>query len=331
MVIEPSKALSRALARAFCVTTIAGSALAVRAAEYPERPLRIVTPFPAGSTTDRVARPLAARLSDAWGQPVVVDNRAGAGGGIAAEIVAKATPDGYTLLIGATGPNAVNPSLIKNLSYDSARAFAGITLTATNNLLLVTSLTLPVKSVRELVDLAKAQPGQLRFASPGVGSSPHLAGALFKSLARIDLTHVPYKGSTQYVIDLLAARIDLVIGAAGPVLPHGKAGRLRVLGVSSAKRDPTIPDVPAINEAVPGFAVVGWYGLLTTAGTPAPVLRKLHAEAVRILALPEVKTAYANGSMDVAISASPAEFDAYIHNEREKWAKVIKAAGIRIE
>ena len=294
--------------------------------------MRILTPFSAGSTTDIVARPIAARLTEAWGQPVVVDNRAGAGGSIAAEIVAKATPDGHTLLIGATGPNAVNPSLIKNMSYDSQRAFAPITLTATNNLLLVVALSVAVKSVRELIDLAKAKPGQLRFASPGTGSSPHLAGELFKSLAGIDMVHVPYKGSPQYVIDLLAARIDLSIGAAGPVLPHVKSGRLRLLGVSASKRDPAMPDVPTISEAgAPGFEVIGWYGLLTTAGTPALIVNKLHAEVVRILALPDVKAIYVNGGMEATVSNSPAEFTAHIQKERDKWARVIKAANIRIE
>lgn len=321
----------RTFARLIAACTTSVVITAAVAADFPQRPLRILTPFSAGSTTDIVARPLAARMSEAWGQPVVVDNRAGAGGSIAAEIVAKATPDGHTLLIGATGPNAVNPSLIKNPGYDSQRAFAPITLTSTNNLLLVMSMAVPVKTVKELVDLAKFKPGQLRFASPGTGSSPHLAGELFKSLAGIDLVHVPYKGSPQYVIDLLAARIDLSIGAAGPVLPHAKAGRLRLLGVSAAKRDPAMPDVPAINESVPGFEVVGWYGLLTTAGTPGPVVRKLHAEAVRILALPEVKTVYASAGMDAVSSSSPAAFDALIRSERDKWAKVIKAAGIRIE
>jgi tripartite-type tricarboxylate transporter receptor subunit TctC len=302
------------------------------AAEYPERSLRIVTPFPAGSTTDVIARPLAAKLTEAWGQPVVVDNRAGAGGGIAAEIVAKASPDGYTLMIGALGPNAVNPSLIRNMPYDSSRAFAPITLTTTNNTLLVTALPVPAKSVRELIDLAKTKPGQLSYASPGIGSTPHLAGELFKSLAGINMVHVAYKGSTQYVVDLLAARMDVCVCAAGPLLPHIKSGRLRLLGVGAAKRDPAMPDVPTISEAgVPGFEVVGWFGLLTTAGTPAPVIQKLYKETVRILALPEVKTAYLNGGMDTVISNSPAEFAAYIRSERDKWAKVIKAANIRIE
>lgn len=302
------------------------------AAEYPERPLRILTPFPAGSTTDVIARPLAAKLTEAWGQPVVVDNRAGAGGGIAAEIVAKAAPDGHTLLIGALGPNAVNPSLIRNMPYDSSRAFAPITLTTTNNTLLTTALSVPAKSVRELIDLAKSKPGQLSYASPGIGSTPHLAGELFKSLAGINMVHVAYKGSTQYVVDLLAARMDVCVCAAGPLLPHIKSGRLRLLGVGAAKRDPAMPDVPTISEAgVPGFEVVGWFGLLTTAGTAAPVIKKLYTETVRILALPDVKTAYLNGGMDTVVSNSPAEFGGYIRSERDKWAKVIKAANIRIE
>ena len=314
------------------IAVCAAAAITTEAAEYPQRPLRILTPFSAGSVTDIIARPIAAKLSESWGQPVVVDNRTGAGGCIAAEIVARATPDGHTLLIGATGPNAVNPSLIKNMPYDSRRAFAAITLTATNNLLMVVSLPLQVKSVKELIDLAKAKPGQLRYASPGTGSSPHLAGELFKSLAGVDMVHVPYKGSPQYTVDLLAGRIDLVIAAAGALLPHIKSGRIRLLGVSAGKRDPAMPDIPTISEAgAPGFEVVGWFGLLTTAGTPAPVVKKLHAEVVRILTLSDVKNVYLNSGLEVTTSSSPAEFDALIRSERDKWAKVIKAANIRIE
>ena len=302
------------------------------AADYPEKPLRIVTPFSAGSVTDMVARPLAAKLTEAWGQPVVIDNRTGAGGTLAAEFVANSPPDGHTLLIGANGPNAVNPSLIKSMPYDSQRAFAPITLTATNNLLLAVPVSLPAKSVRELIELARAKPGQLRFGSPGTGSSPHLAGELLKSLAAIDMVHVPYKGSPQYTVDLIAGRIDLVIAAAGALLPQIKTGRLRLLAVSSSTRDPAMPDVSTIAEqGVPGFEVLGWFGLLAPAGTPPPVIRKLYAEVVRILALPDVKSFYLNAGLDATTSASPAEFDAFIRSERDKWAKIIKAANIRIE
>jgi tripartite-type tricarboxylate transporter receptor subunit TctC len=324
--------MALATARTLVGVCAALTATTVAAAGYPEKPLRILTPFSTGSVTDMVARPLAAKLSDAWGQPVVVDNRGGAGGSIAAEIVAKAAPDGYTLLIGANGPNAVNPSLIKNMPYDSQRAFAAITLTATNNLLLAVPLSLPVKSVPELIALAREKPGELRYGSPGTGSSPHLAGELFKSLAGVDMVHVPYKGSPQFVVDLLAGRIDLVIAAAGGLLPQIKAGRLRLVAISAGTRDPAMPDIPTIAEqGVPGFEVVGWFGVLTTAGTPAPVIRKLYLELVRILALPDVKAFYLNSGLDATVSKSPAEFDAFIRSERERWAKVIKAANIRIE
>jgi tripartite-type tricarboxylate transporter receptor subunit TctC len=320
--------------RAFTLSGVVCAALTVATAEaaFPDKPLRILTPFSAGSVTDLLARPLAAKLTAAWGQPIVVDNRTGAGGGIAAEIVAKATPDGYTLLVGATGPTAVNPTLVKNHTYDARRAFAPITLAATNNLLMTVPVSLPVKSVKELIELAKEKPGQLRFGSPGIGSSPHLAGELLKSMAGIDMVHVAYKGSPQYTVDLMAGRIDLVIAAAGALLPQIKAGRLRLLAVSANARDPAMPDIPTISEAgVPGFEVVGWFGLLTTAGTPAPVIKKLFTQLVRILAEPDVKNLYANAGLETAVSKSPAEFDAFIKSERDRWAKVIKAANIRIE
>lgn len=322
--------MARVTARIVAVVC-AIATLPATAAGYPEKPIRILTPFSAGSVTDLLARPLAAKLAEAWGQPVVVDNRTGAGGSIAAEIVAKANPEGYTLLVGATGPTIINPLLVKSLGYDAQRAFTPITLTATNNLLLTVTPSLPAKSVRELIELARAKPGQLRYGSPGIGSSPHLTGELLQAMAGIELVHVAYKGSPQYTIDLLAGRIDFVFAAAGALLPHIKSGRLRLLAVGSASRDPAMPDVPAVNETVPGFEVVGWYGLLTTAGTPAPVIRKLHAELVRILGEPDVKTLYANAGLETAISASPAQFAAYIASEREKWAKVVKAANIRLE
>jgi tripartite-type tricarboxylate transporter receptor subunit TctC len=318
-----------------CALAVVGCAASITVAvagEYPDRPIRIVTPFPAGSATDIVARPIAAKLSEKWSQPVVVDNRSGAGGTISAEIVAKSPPDGHTLLIGATGPNTVNPALIKSMPYDSVRAFAPVTILATNNLLLTVPLSLPVTSVKELIELAHSKPGHLRYGSSGIGAMPHLAGELFKAMARVDIVHVPYKGSPQYVVDLLSGRIDMVIGAAGPVLPHVKVGRLRLLAVSAAARDPALPNVPTMGEeGVPGYEVIGWYGLLAPAGTPAAVIKKLHAEVARILAQPDLKAIYVSGGLEAIASSSPAEFGALIQTDRDKWAKVIKAANIRIE
>ena len=318
--------------RIIIAAIFAGLCLSAAAqAQYPTKPIRLVVPYPPGGPTDFVGRAVAAKLTEYLGQQMVVDNRPGAGTVIASEIIARAAPDGYNLLFGTGGGTFLAPLILPKVPYDPQKDYASVAMLVMSPQVLVVHPALGANSVKELIAVAKAKPGQLNFSSVGTGTSPHLGGELFKSLAGIDLVHVPYKGSPQYVIDLLAARIDLSIGAAGPVLPHAKAGRLRLLGVSAAKRDPAIPDVPAISEAVPGFEVVGWYGLLTTAGTPAPVVRKLHAEAVRILALPDVKSVYANAGMDAVSSGSPAEFDALIRNERDKWAKVIKGAGIRIE
>ncbi len=301
------------------------------AAGYPEKPIRIIAPFPAASVTDFVARPIAAKLSEAWGQPVVVDNRPGAGGNLGAEIAAKSPPDGHTLLLGSAPPNAVNASLYRQMPYDTLRDFAPITLTVTTYQMLVVHPSVPVRSVKELIAVAKAKPGQLNYGSGGGGSITHLAAELFKSMAGVQMVHVPYKGSPQYTVDLLAGRIDLVFAGIGPVLPHAKAGRLRLLAVSSDTRDPTLPDVPTVSEAgVPGFDVRIWFGLFAPAGTPPAIIDKLHAEVVRILALPDVKAQYAARGL-AATSNSPAEFSAYVKREFDKWAVVVKAAGIRAD
>lgn len=301
-------------------------------AAYPEKSIRIVTPFPAGSVTDLVARPIAARLSESWGQSVIVDNRPGAGGNIAAELVAKSPPDGYTLFIGSTGPNAVNASLYRKMPYDTLRDFAPITLTATTYLMLVVHPSMPVKSVKELIALGRSKQGQFTYGSGGNGSTPHLAGELFTSMTGVRMIHVPYRGgSPQYTIDLITGRIDLLFASIRPVLPHIKSGRLRLLAISADVRDPTVPDAPTISEAgVPGFDVRSWYGLIAPAGTPRAVIEKLHAEVARILALPEIKAQYATGGL-TATSNTPAEFSAYIKREFDKWAKVIKAVGIRVD
>ena len=307
------------------------SALAA-AAGYPEKAIRIVTPFPAGSVTDLVARPLAAKLAEAWGTNVIVDNRPGAGGNVAAEIVAKSPPDGYTLQIASTGPNAVNASLYKSMPYDTLRDFAPITLAATTYLMLVVHPSIPVATVQELVKLGRARPGQLTYGSSGNGSTTHLAGELFSSLAGVRMIHVPYKGgSPAYTVDLISGRIDLTFASILPSMPHIRSGKLRLLAVTGAQRGIEFPQAPTIAESgIAGFDVRSWYGLVAAAGTPQATIAKLHAELARALALADVKAQYATGGL-VATASSPAEFGAFIRNEHDKWAKVIKTAGIRVE
>lgn len=301
-------------------------------AAYPDKPIRIVTPFPAGSVTDIVARPMAMRLSEAWGVPVVVDNRTGAGGGVAGEVVAKAPPDGYTLLIGATGNLVVNAFLYAKMPYDLQRAFAPITLAATAGLMLVAHPSIPIRSAKELAELAKTRPGQLTYGSSGNGSTPHLAAALFTSMTGAKMIHVAYKGgSPQYTIDLITGRIELAFASMAPVIPHVRSGRLKSLGTTADKRDPQFPDLPTIAESgVPGYDMRSWYGVLATAGTPQPVIKKLNAELVRILAAPDLRAQYLVGGLHVASSSAP-EFAAYLKSEHDKWSRVVKAAGIRAE
>jgi tripartite-type tricarboxylate transporter receptor subunit TctC len=299
-------------------------------AAFPAKTVRIIAPFPAASVADVLARPIAQKMNEAWGQPVIVDNRTGAGGGVGAELVAKSPPDGYTLLLGTIGTNAINASLYSKLPYHVLKDFAPITLVADSYLLLVMHPSVPIKTVKELVALAKAHPGKLNFGSAGAGTSPHLAGELFKHLAGVSITHVPYKGSPQSAIDLMAGRLDLIFANGAPSLPHIRTGRMRLIAISAAKRDPAMPDVPTIGETIPGFACAPWWGLLAPAGTPREVVTKLHSETVRILALPEVKSHYANLGM-TAISNTPEQFAAYITEETARWAKIVKATGARAD
>jgi tripartite-type tricarboxylate transporter receptor subunit TctC len=301
-------------------------------AAYPDKPIRIVTPFPAASVTDIIARPIAAKLTEAWGAVVIVDNRGGAGGTLAGDVVAKAAPDGYTLFIGATGPVVVNALLNANMPYDVHRAFAPITLAATAGMMLVVHPSIPVASAKDLVALGRSKPGQLTYGSSGNGSTTHLGGALFSAMTGVRLIHVPYKGgSPQYTIDLITGRIELAFASMAPVIPHVKSGRLKVLGTSADKRDSQFPEVPTIAESgVPGYDMRSWYGVLATAGTPQPVIEKLNGELVRILALPDLRALYLVGGLH-ATSSSASEFAAYIRNEHEKWGKVAKSGGIRAE
>jgi tripartite-type tricarboxylate transporter receptor subunit TctC len=301
------------------------------AQQYPTRGIRIVTPFPAASVTDVLARPIAQKLSEAWGQSVVVDNRAGAGGIIGAEMVAKAAPDGYTLLLGTNGTNAINQSLYAKLPYDADKSFAPVTIVTNSYLLLVVHPSVPVKSVKDLVALAKAKPGQLTFGSGGSGTTPHLAGELFRAMANVEIVHVPYKGSPQSTLDLLAGRISMIFASAATSLPHARVGKLRVVAMSGAKRDPGLADVPTISESgVPGFEAEPWFGVFAPAGTPAPIVKQLSTEIGRIVALPDVKGQYETLGM-AATSSTPEAFQAYVRTEIAKWGKVVKAAKAQAE
>ncbi len=307
------------------------SVASIAKAAYPDKPLRIVAPNPPGSVTDIVARPLAMRLAEAWGVAVVVDNRPGAGGNVAGDVVAKAPPDASTLLVGTIGILTVNPFLYPKMPFDAQRAFAPVTLTGTVGMILVVHPSTPANNVKELIALAKAQPGQLTYPSSGAGTTPHLAAVLFLAMTGTKMTHVAYKGSVAYTIDLVTGRLALAFASMANVIPHVKSGRLRALGTSMDKRDPQFPEVPTIAEGgVPGYDMRSWYGLLTTAGSPQANIDKLNGELVRILTLPDVRNIYVAAGLH-ASSSTPAAFGAYIASEREKWVKVAKTFDFKPE
>ncbi len=320
----------RALSYAGMLAAISMLAPHAAAQPYPAKPIRIVAPFPPASVADILARPIAQKMNETWGQPVLVDNRTGAAGNVGSELVAKSPPDGYTLLLGTIGTNAVNAALYAKLPYHVLKDFAPISQVATSYLLLVMHPTVPVRTVKDMIALAKSRPGQLNFGSAGVGTSPFLAGEMFKVMAGVSISHVAYKGSPQSAIDLVAGRLDLIFANSTAVLPFLRANRLRLIAISAAKRDPATPDVPTISETIPGFEVAPWWGLLAPAGTPREIVTRLHSETVRILALPDVKSHYANLGM-TAVSSTPEQFSAYIQSETLHWAKIVKAAGIKAE
>lgn len=301
----------------------------VIAQDYPSKPIRFIVPFPPGGATDTFARILGQKMTDSWGQQVVIDNRAGAGGNIAAELAAKSPADGYTIIIVGMS-HAVNVSLYRKIAYDPVKDFAPITQVASVESFLVVHPSLPVKSVKELIALAKARPGQLNYGSGGNGAPGHLAGELFKMLTGINMVHVPYKGA-QSMVGLLNGDHAVEFNNLITVGAHIKSGKVRVLAVGSAKRSPLMPEVPTMREAgVPGYEKVQWFGVLAPAGTPQPIISKLNAEMVRALRLPDVAKRLRDlGSEPVA--NSPEQFDVLIKSEIKKWAKVIKEVGIRID
>jgi tripartite-type tricarboxylate transporter receptor subunit TctC len=297
---------------------------------YPERPIRIIVPYPAGGSVDLLGRLLGQKFTEAWGKPVVIENAPGASGNIGAERVAKATPDGHTLGWMGQGQVVSNPNLYK-LPYDPVKDFAPISQVYSSATLLVVHNTLPAKSVKELVALAKAQPGALSFASGGTGSAAHLAAELFKSAASVDLLHIPYKGVVAAIPDLIGGRVTMSFFPIAAVLPVVREGKLRALAVTSLKRTPTLPELPTISESgYPGFEATLWTGLLAPARTPPMIIRKVHLETVRAFAMPDLRAKLADLGLE-AISNSPEEFAGVIKSEIPKWAKVIKEAGIKLE
>jgi tripartite-type tricarboxylate transporter receptor subunit TctC len=299
-------------------------------APYPTKPVRIVVPSSAGGGTDIIARVLSPKLTQALGQQVVIDNRPGAGTMIGGELVAKAPPDGYTLLM-CLSTLATNPLIYRKVPYDALTDFAPITRVVTASNILVVHPSLPPRTVRELIAFAKARAGQLNFGSAGLGTNPHLSMELFLSMTGLKMVHVPYKGSAPAIIDLLAGHVVVMSATALTGIPHVRAGRLRALGVTGSKRMDVAPDVPTIAEAgVPGYEAVQWYGMVAPANTPREVITRLNREMVAILKAPDVKEKFAADGADPA-GTSPEEFGRFIKLETEKWQKVAKAAGIKPE
>jgi tripartite-type tricarboxylate transporter receptor subunit TctC len=298
---------------------------------YPNHAIRLIVPFPAGGTTDIIARDVAKQLTSTLGQSVIVDNRAGAGGNIGSDVVAKAAPDGYTLLMGTVGTHAINPSLYAKMPYDHVKDFTPVILVAGVPNVLEVTPSLPVNSVADLIKLAKAKPGTINFASSGNGTSIHLSGELFKTLTGVDMTHVPYKGSAPAIQDLLSGQVQVMFDNLPSSLAQIKAGKLRPLAVTSSKRSPALPDVPTVAEAgVPGFEASSWFGILAPAGTPPAIVAKINADVNAWLQSPEGKAELAAQGAEAA-GGSPDAFVAHIRAETEKWAKVVKASGAKVD
>ncbi len=305
--------------------------MAIAQGAWPQKQIRIVVPFAAGGIADQFARIIGGKLAEAWGQPVVVENRTGAGGNIGADIVAKSPPDGYNLVMGNIGTHAVNAALFKNMPYDIAKDFTPIALVIEAEGLLVTPAALEVRSVKDIIDMARAQPAKLSYASAGIGTTSHLAGELFKSMAKVDVTHVPYKGNVPAITDLIGGQTSMLFATMPTVMPHVRSGKLRAIAVIGNQRSPALPDVPTVAEAaLPGFDASNWIGLFGPAGLPAEITNKLNAEVLRVLRSPEIQTRLANEGARFT-ATNPAEFASFIHRESSKWVKVIKDAGVNPE
>ena len=312
----------------FAVLSVAAP---VSGQQYPVRPVRMLIGFPPGGGTDIVGRIVAQKLSENLGQPVVPENRGGATGMVAAELAARAAPDGYTIMMAHISAMSILPWLYPKMAYDTAKDFAPITLAAIGPNLLVVHPSLPVKNTKELIALAKARPGQLHYASPGSGSVQHLSGELFKLQAKVDMLHVPYKGSGQSIVDLIAGHVQLNFDAVPVVIGHARQGRLRALAVTSEKRSALLPDIPTVSEAgVPGFDMGTWWGLVAPAAVNKDVVAKLYAESIKVLKQPDVRDRLANVGAEPG-GNTPEQFGAFIRSESVKYARIVKDANIKID
>jgi len=317
--------------RIFAAAALAALPVVCAAQNYPAKTVRLIVGFPPGGANDVLARVLGPEFNKALGQSFVVENRSGVGGNLATELVAKASPDGHMLLVGSTGPQGIAPTLYSKLPFDPATQIAAVSLIAISGNLVVVHPSLPVKNVRELIALAKARPGQLSYASQGNGSTGHLATELFKSLAKIDMVHIPYKGDALALIDVIAGEVPLLFSGVPPGLPHVRSGRVRLLAVTPGRRLKALPDVPTVAESgLPGYDVTTWYGLFTTGGTDPAVIDKIALETAKIVARPHVQEDIARQGME-ATSSSPADFKRFVAQEVEKWGKVVRAIGAKAD
>ncbi|GAA5232284.1 tripartite tricarboxylate transporter substrate binding protein [Verticiella sediminum] len=320
----------RYLYKAVAATAMALAAASAAAADFPTRPIRIVIGFPPGGAIDTIARTIAPRMAESMGQSVLIDNRPGAGGVIGTQAVARAEPDGYTVFMGTMGNFAITPSLMTNLTFSIEKDFDPVTLVASSGFVIYVNPKVPVNTVDELVAYARERPGQVHFSSSGNGGLPHMAAEMFNSAAGVEMVHVPYKGSSPSINDLVAGQVQLTFEAAAIGIPFVQAGRLRAIATTGEQRLAALPDVPTVNETLPGFVVTNWFGMAVPAGTPPAVIDRLQQEVHKAIYLPEVQaTLQAQGVEPVA--DSPQAFASFLHEETERWAKVIKDADIKME
>jgi tripartite-type tricarboxylate transporter receptor subunit TctC len=306
-------------------------AFAVQAQTFPAKPIKMVVPFTAGGSTDTVARIIGEKLTTRLGQPVIVENKAGAGGALGSDFVAKSPPDGYTLLVGTSSTMAIAPWVYTKLPYNPTRDLAPVTLLGIADIIVVVNSNVPIRTTKQLLDYAKANPGKLTFASGGNGSISHLLGEYFKSMAKVDMLHVPYKGDAQMVTDLLGGQVNLAFGTAVAWLPHIKAGKVAAIAVTNPKRSTTLTDLPTLNESgVPGYEAVQWFGIAAPAGTPREVIQRLNAEIKAILTMPEVQKRFVELGFDV-VGDTPEEFAQFLRDENAKWKKIAEIAGTKLD